>query len=88
MDRRELVKILPALMLSGKIEQLPAVKEVKTDDPLHIPDDSAVSAVRFNGKTYALGFQIPKNDSAKVTMLTSALNRCMERTIMEVARFR
>ena len=84
MDRRELVKMLPALMIGGKVGQLSAVK---TNDPLHVPDDAAVSAVRFNGKSYALGFQIPKNDPAKVTMLISTLNRCMERTIMEVAKF-
>ena len=84
MDRRELVKMLPALMIGGSVNFLAATK---TDDPLHVPDDSAVSAVRFNGKTYALGFQIPNNDSAKVTMLISTLNRCMERTILEVAKF-
>ncbi len=84
MDRRELVKMLPALIIGGGVNFLPATK---TDDPLHIPDDSAVSAVRFNGKTYALGFPIPKDDPVELTMLISTLNRCLERTIMEVAKF-
>ncbi len=37
MDRRELVKMLPALMIGGKVGQLSAVK---TNDPLHVPDDA------------------------------------------------
>ena len=84
MDRRELVKLLPALMLGGTVEHL---IETKTDNPIHVPDNTAVSAV-YNGKSYALGFSISKDDAAKTKKQIAILNHCMERTIMEIARLK
>ncbi|KKM72757.1 hypothetical protein LCGC14_1417250 [marine sediment metagenome] len=86
MDRRELVKMLPVLMLGGKIPE--NLSATETDDPIHVPDNTAVSAVRYNGKSYALGFPISKHDPTKAAKQIAMLNHCMERTIMEITKFK
>ena len=86
MDRRELVKMLPALMLGGKVPEY--LVETKTDNPIHVPDNTAISAVKYNGKSYALGFPISRHDATKAAKQIAILNNCMERTIMEIAKFR
>ena len=85
MDRRELIRIIPIFILGGKVEHL---VETKTDNPIHVPDNTAICAVKYNGKSYALGFPISKDDATKTAKQIAILNNCMERTIMEIAKLK
>ncbi len=85
MDRRKAIATALVGTFHG-IKYIPEVDSPNTDE-LEIKEGTAVCAIRFNNKTYALGIEFIPGDPAKNTNLGHALARSFEVTINQLAKF-
>ncbi len=85
MNRREAISSALAVPFYG-IRPLPEATK-KPTDVLTIDEGHAMAAVRFNGKTYALGIRLIPDDPAKTAKLVHALARTFEMTVNILSKF-
>ena len=86
MDRRKAVTLLALGTVGSSLTPNMLPEEDDNNDNVKIPDNAAVTVVRFKGKTYALGTKI-SGDSFKTSKELTHLIRCFERTVNTLTKF-
>ena len=82
MDRRNAIAAALAVPLSGFLP-----KAWANTQNIDIDDGTAVVAIKFNGKTFALGIKMVPGDPHANTKLFHELARIFERKGLEIAPF-
>ena len=85
MDRRKAITLL-ALSATGDSLIPIMLPEEDDSDNINVPDNTAITVIKFKGKTYALGVKI-KGDPYKISKEVMHLSRCLENTVNTLTKF-
>ena len=85
MDRRKAITLLALGTAGGSLTPIMLPEEDDSDN-INVPDNTAITVIRFKGKTYALGVKI-RGDPYKTSKEVMHLSRCFERTVNTLTKF-